>query len=408
MLSPPPIEYWRSATGADLLKRAQELAEATNFDGATLALRIKSAAKSVGVTELNGVIDLVLARHKATARLGKWCQEAFLTCRSVEQASRPEIAGYRAQGFASSRHVLEIGTGAGFDTAHIAHVAHRVTTLEPDARLAEMARFNLALQGIENVEVRVSTAEDFLVSNDLNPFDGLYADPSRRDSTGARIRAAEDYLPPVGLIVAAPIKGVVGIKASPALDIALPEGWGRQFIGFAGECLEQTLWSGRPAPLPAVFLADTATPWFDTGACPALLAADELPSGYLLDPHPALVRAHAVGSFYAEHGLREIDPRSPYGLSSEPCMTPFGQPFRIIESFPFRLRDLKSRLEALRWTNRTEIKKRGVEEDPDQLRLKLKLPRQAHPTDPFGVVILARRGESILAILAERLRSGEE
>lgn len=50
--------------------------------------------------------------------------------------------------------VLEIGTGSGYMTALLAHLAQRVISLEINPEIAAMARDNLQRAGIHNVEVR--------------------------------------------------------------------------------------------------------------------------------------------------------------------------------------------------------------------------------------------------------------
>lgn len=58
-------------------------------------------------------------------------------------------------GLDGDEHVLEIGTGYGFQTALLARLAAGVVSIERDADLARHARRNLARQGLENVEVLV-------------------------------------------------------------------------------------------------------------------------------------------------------------------------------------------------------------------------------------------------------------
>jgi protein-L-isoaspartate(D-aspartate) O-methyltransferase len=50
--------------------------------------------------------------------------------------------------------VLEIGTGSGYVTALLAHLAQRVISLEINPELADMARANLQHAGVHNAEVR--------------------------------------------------------------------------------------------------------------------------------------------------------------------------------------------------------------------------------------------------------------
>ncbi len=61
-----------------------------------------------------------------------------------------------------SEHVLEIGTGYGFQTALLAYLSDFVWSIERWPDVVETARENLARQGIENVEVVVGDGTEGL------------------------------------------------------------------------------------------------------------------------------------------------------------------------------------------------------------------------------------------------------
>ena len=86
----------------------------------------------------------------------------------------PKVEARLLQALQVQRHetVLEIGTGSGFMAALLAHRALKVTTLECRAALAQMARDNLARNGIANASVRdLSAAEGALGLPAEAPFD---------------------------------------------------------------------------------------------------------------------------------------------------------------------------------------------------------------------------------------------
>jgi protein-L-isoaspartate(D-aspartate) O-methyltransferase len=59
----------------------------------------------------------------------------------------------QALGLAGTEHVLEVGTGYGYQTALLARLASFVTSVERWPDLAEMARRHLTAQDIKNVQV---------------------------------------------------------------------------------------------------------------------------------------------------------------------------------------------------------------------------------------------------------------
>ena len=60
-----------------------------------------------------------------------------------------------------THRVLEIGTGTGYLTALLATVSGHVTTVEVDPDLHQQAKLNLAMAGIENVELVLEDCHDF-------------------------------------------------------------------------------------------------------------------------------------------------------------------------------------------------------------------------------------------------------
>jgi predicted O-methyltransferase YrrM len=84
-----------------------------------------------------------------------------------------------------ARRILEIGTLGGYSTIWLARAlppGGQVTTLEVDARHAEVARANLTRAGLaDRVEVRVGRALDTLPSLD-GPFDMVFIDADKRSN----------------------------------------------------------------------------------------------------------------------------------------------------------------------------------------------------------------------------------
>jgi hypothetical protein len=56
----------------------------------------------------------------------------------------------------------------------------------------------------------------------------------------------------------------------------------------------------------------------------------------------------------------------------------------------------------LRWSTRTEFKKRAVPLDPEAVRAEMKLPDHSHES-PFGVVFLLPWQGKPWAVIAERI-----
>ena len=76
-----------------------------------------------------------------------------------------------ALGLAGSEHLLEIGTGYGFQTALLAHLSNLVWSVERWSDVAVTARANLARLGLLNVEVAVGDGTQGLPEH--APYDAI-------------------------------------------------------------------------------------------------------------------------------------------------------------------------------------------------------------------------------------------
>jgi hypothetical protein len=419
-----------------LLHQAQSALQVHQGDALRAATQLRKQIPDALPELCSAALELSLLREKAQQRgYGAWAINGFFTRQSLEQATTPAIAAYHAARFAGCKHVVEICTGAGFDTAALAQAVKphggRVTSIEADSVLAECARRNLTLQGIDNVEIVCGRAEDVVGGLPLETVDGLWCDPSRRSSAenqkARRIEHPDAYHPALSFVqsLALKLRGdtVCGIKIAPAvtLEEVYINGWMREWVGVAGECREQVLWriSERVSEATGIMklcdgtvsLVDASAVWqppFTKDVEPqaaSVLGLKKVPQGWLIEPHPALIRCGHLATFFAERDMAPLDEHIAYGIASEtPPESPFYQTFHILEAFPYNRKSLQERVNARHWGTRTEIKKRGFPESPETVRSWLRLKDSL----AFGVVILTRRGsgssEQHWALLAERGR----
>jgi protein-L-isoaspartate(D-aspartate) O-methyltransferase len=76
-----------------------------------------------------------------------------------------------ALGLRGSEHVLDVGTGSGYQAAVLAELGKDVVTIERVPELADRARESLEAAGYDNVEVRVG--DGTLGVADRAPFDAI-------------------------------------------------------------------------------------------------------------------------------------------------------------------------------------------------------------------------------------------
>lgn len=98
-----------------------------------------------------------------------------------------------------TERVLEIGTGLGFQTALLAHLAAEVVTIDRWPDLVRQARHNLARQGVGNVTLRIGDGSEGLP--DHAPYDAVIvsaAFPSVPPPLVEQLRVGGRLVQPIG------------------------------------------------------------------------------------------------------------------------------------------------------------------------------------------------------------------
>jgi protein-L-isoaspartate(D-aspartate) O-methyltransferase len=115
--------------------------------------------------------------------------------------TQPSLVARMLEGLAltGSEHVLEIGTGYGFQTALLGHLAELVWSIERFPDVAETARANLARHGADNVEVVVGDGSEGLPEH--APFEAILvsaAFPSVPEPLAEQLAAGGRLVQPMG------------------------------------------------------------------------------------------------------------------------------------------------------------------------------------------------------------------
>jgi SAM-dependent methyltransferase len=326
--------------------------------------------------------EIARLRRRAAAKFS-FAELLYFTREALEQASGERIASYRSGRYQSYGTVADLCCGAGGDTLALARLADVVAVDRDPLRLA-MAAANARALGLAD---RIRFVEADLEQAPAPDTAAIFFDPARRGG-GRRVFALSDYQPPVALarrwrerVPAIGIKVAPGVSdedlarlADPSLEV--------EFISVDGELKEAVLWQGplaTPGRRATVLVNDTRhttpggraimdytilSPQLST---PARLA---LPSAYLYEPDPAVIRAHAIGQLADRLGAAQIDSEIAYLTAERALDTPFARCWRVIEWLPWNLKRLRARLRALDAGDIT-VKKRGSPLDTDMLARQL-------------------------------------
>jgi len=322
-------------------------------------------------------------RAAAVRRLGPTGAELLWTADAVEQASRTEVAQWRAGRFTAAgvRRVLDLGAGAGSDALAFAAAGIEVVAVERDPVTAAVLEANADRAGGGRITVVQADAAEVAQRRDLlATCDAVYADPARRRD-GHRVLDPAGWSPPLRLVAALAAAARCGAaKVGPGIDHALvPAEAEAEWVSHRGDVVECCLWWGelrRGAARGATLLGPPVRTLTDAPAGPPPVAA---PGRYLHEPDGAVLRAGLVGTVAAELDGWLLDPTIAYVSCDADLHSPWTTRYAITDVLPFSVKGLRALLRE-RQVGRVTIKKRGTAVTPEQLRPQLRLAGQNEAT----------------------------
>jgi SAM-dependent methyltransferase len=375
-----------------LLRAAQAYADADGdpVRSATAIRRIEPNADRAAAA-----LTQVELRVSGVAKFGETALGMYFTPDGLEQATRPRIADHRAArlGAAQVGSVVDLGCGIGSDLAAFARAGLTAAGIEQDPVSAAVAEANLAALGLPGA---VAVAEATTV--DVSGFGAAFADPARRNARG-RTFDVDDWAPPWSWVTGL-LRGRAVVKAAPGLPHELiPDEVEAEWVSERGEVKEAALWSPQLATCRrrATVLAATGL---------ATLTEEDDPydgqprpvrelGAFLYEPDGAVIRAGLVTAVAAGVNGGLVDEHIAYVTSDDSFRTPFARGYRVIETLPFREKQLRQALRH-RGIGRLTIKKRGVDVVPEALRKRLSLNGEDEAT-----LVLTRVAGAGTAILVK-------
>ena len=379
---PPPFALTDDALAAAMSEEDPESLAAASRMRAQFGPELAAAA-----------LTQATLRRQAKAKFGEAAVQMFFTRAGLEQATRPEVADHHASRFrlAGVRKVIDLGCGIGSDSMAFARAGLEVLAVDVDPETAAVAQANLA--GVADV---ICTDANEVAEQLITARVGVFCDPARRNDHG-RVWRVGDFEPRWPTVMQLFDGGrTAGVKLGPALPHSLiPEAVEAEWITHRGETVEVGLWSG-PGATPgrrsalimpnARLIATTAPP----------LPLRDLGS-YLYEPAGAVIRAGAIAELGAQLGAGLLDPQVAYLTGDQLCSTPFATAFEVRQRLPFHTKALRS------WVREAqigvlEIKKRGIEVDPAELRRRLRLAGSNSAT-----IVISRTPSGAIAAVVQRI-----
>ena len=336
-------------------------------------------------------------RHRAKAKFGEFADQMLFTEQGLQQATRLAVAAQHAGRFraAGIESITDAGCGIGGDSLAFSSLGIKVQAIDADPQAAMAAAFNL--KQFSNVEVILGNAAEAELTGA-----GLWFDPARRDleHTGParKMVSPQDYSPDLDWVFQQARSRPTGVKLGPAFPHELiPEDCEAQWVSDRGDLVELVLWFGAVAKpgLSALLLGENSHEFRAEKTEPAQLGEV---GEFVYEPDAALIRSGLMGNLANQLGLNLIAPNIAYLSSTELVRSPWLSAYRVLDRLPLDVKKIAS------WCREheigsVEIKKRGVDITPEQLRPKLKLKGTGTAT-----LILTRVGDARQTLICEPIR----
>lgn len=397
------VDYLTSAAGADAVAALDGLALTDSSLLADL-----TAARRLAGARAGAAVETVRLRRAAAAKFGPPSARWLFTAEALQQSTPPPVARHRAARLAQAGvAVHDVTCSIGTDTTAFAEAG------SPLVVGSDLDPVRLAMAAHNHPELLLVRADA------LRPVtQGVltYADPARRDGTGRRITGA-DTIPAIPALDEVHAARPPVLRAPPGIDYdALNRPGEVELVSLDGTVREAVLWPAefaqpgvrRRATVllggPAAGAPVGARHWQLTDADPEIepggVPADRVGSlvgQWIVEPDPAVIRAHLVRQYAARHRLRQLDEHVAYLYGpAQPAVT---RGFRVLDAAPYRERTVAD------WIRRDgigtlEILQRGTPLVPDVLRRKLR-GALSGDTTAAATLIVTRLGRRQVALWCE-------
>lgn len=302
------------------------------------------------------VAEQVELYEKLKYKLPFWsAAKCFVTRKSLEQCSSPALALFKGN-IVSGDTLVDLSGGLGVDDVAFSKQFKEVISLDPDAELNELARYNFNRLLIKNISRIDSNAEDF-VELITNPVDVFYIDADRRPASNAKVFTLEDSSPDVtGLMPLLLEKSrQVMLKLSPMIDLKLVTNTFKNcsciyVVGVKNEVKEVLVLLDHKVPDEHVTYAvevDGEGKVMHQFPFGKVLAESNSQSGemaYFYEPSNMIIKAGLSVPYAVAAGTEVISRNSHYAVSSKLVNDYFGRSFLIVHHGVFSKSALKEYL----------------------------------------------------------------
>ncbi|MCU0878631.1 MAG: hypothetical protein MUF06_12670 [Pirellulaceae bacterium] len=386
------------AAGPWLAQASAQVAEAAAPVSATLVMQLR---KSLPAARAKLVLEQAALRLRARDKFSR-AEQMFFTRQALEQATDERVAAEKAARFPGEAAVADLCCGIGGDLVALAERS-TATGIDLSPSLAILAEANLAAYARHGSRAIARSAE----SVDLTGYAAWHIDPDRRPRAlrTTKIDLGEPPLETLERMLAA--NPEAAIKLAPAAEV--PPSWAasseQQWLGSRGECRQLVAWFGGLARHPgchsATIVDARGGPRTIVGSPATTFPVASRIGRFLYEPHSAVLAARLVATLCADHAWEAVSAQTAYLTSDRLIDEPACKSFEVHDVLPLDRRQLRAHFRE-RHIGRLEVKKRGVDLDPERLRKEV-----SAEGDESATLLICPIDGRVQAIVARRTEFGE-
>jgi hypothetical protein len=348
------------------LERTRDELTAARGASATLLNRLR---KDLSAAQAHLLVEQVELRQRAREKFSR-AEQMFFTRKCLEQATDERIAAYKASRFIPPGAVADLCCGIGGDALALARRGC-VIAVDEDPIACLLVQANSVACGLDAANLRTSTGDAAAFS--VERVAAWHMDPDRRVH-GKRTTRVDLFQPPLATIESLVKRNRnASIKLAPAAEA--PEEWSQEaeleWLGSRGECRQQVAWFGllarHPGRRSATIVDAAGGPRTIVGTGDERIPVSAELGRYLYEPHAAILAAKLTSALCHEYALAAISAGIAYLTNDIVIRDPALAAFEVREILPLDQKQLKAWCRKHR-VGRLEVKKRGVELDPEKLR----------------------------------------
>ncbi|MCA9142508.1 MAG: hypothetical protein H6821_07805 [Planctomycetaceae bacterium] len=345
------------------------------------------------------ILEQVELRDRARAKFSR-PEKMFFTRKLLEQSTDEQIASYKASRFPSDQPVADLCCGIGGDALALAKRGPCLA-VDRDPVATLLTEVNSHTLGLSNLSSEVADVHSLIERLDSAAW---HIDPDRRVAAQRTSQAVYSE-PSLDVIQSLHQRiGAGAIKLAPSAELA--DDWidekavELEWIGSRRECRQQVVWLGSLAQNAGLRTATVVDRNDENASFTGEVDIEvdvSAPGRFLYVPDSTLLASHLAGALAADLQLKGTSYGLSYYTADEFRDSPLLEVFEISELLNLDMKRLK-RLLRERNVGTLEIKVRGVEVDPAELRKKLQPKGSASAT-----LLVFRSYDEVKVAVAHRM-----